>query len=466
MKESIKRLVLAKNDRGRWLWAYPLYASLHDLRRYPIRRFVNLLRHLLPIWRGRRAPFSLPPGFKTSVFYLSRGTRDGVDVIVKIPRLDNRHAHAFASCLRTPENRQSYRALLEELPHRSDLGRHVARVLNVEPDGGYTSAFVKGHNLALLRDRILEQRALPDDLEPGALLAAIEALQDALSRFGGSGESGLRGDWALQNLIFEAETSTIKNVDLEGFFTYEDGRLEASREFVLAELGTIRNLVALIGREAPGSESILDAVAALRDAATSDVSYSGRAYSAGYHSVSIGGLYFRGQRECASRLAEVPYRFEGKTVLDLGCNTGGMLHCLAERLERGIGLDLDPRSIVAARKIQQVNRADNLAFHEFDLNRRSLDEIVELLPHGSADVAFLLSVCMWLDRPKEVIDWIAQHCPALLLETNGNRHQQERQVGWARDRYESVHLIRSSSTDDPGQRKRALYLCRRSEAIG
>jgi 2-polyprenyl-3-methyl-5-hydroxy-6-metoxy-1,4-benzoquinol methylase len=52
--------------------------------------------------------------------------------------------------------------------------------------------------------------------------------------------------------------------------------------------------------------------------------YDGQGYDVGYHSFNINGKQFKGQRDPKQRLSNVNYDFTGKTVLDIGCNQGGM----------------------------------------------------------------------------------------------------------------------------------------------
>lgn len=461
MKKALKQLVLRKNERGSWLWVYPAYAAFHNLRNFPVRRFIKLLNYLTRVWAGKLEPLRLEKNLKTSVFYLGLAGSPPHQTVVKLPRLDNRYAHAFARSIRQQSDFDNYSALLRGLHRDRRIGKHCPPVLTLKRDGGYESPLIAGHNLASLRDLVSKTHSIPSDLDATKLLRAIEELDRSIEKRVNSREPAT-GDWAFHNLIYETASSTIKNVDLEGFFTYDHQRVEAAHEFVRAELSTLRTLVQLVVEGSPSASKVLGALSAIRDAATSDVSYSGRAYSAGYHSVTIDGHYFRGQRECLTRLAQVPYDFGGKTVLDLGCNTGGMLHCLADQITRGVGLDLDPKCVKAAKLVRDVNKADNLDFHTFNLDRERLDRIKQFVGEKPLDICFLLSVCMWLDKPQEVIDWVSRTSRALLFETNGNELQQKQQMAYVRERYDEVQLISPDSPDDPGQKKRALYLCTQS----
>ena len=53
--------------------------------------------------------------------------------------------------------------------------------------------------------------------------------------------------------------------------------------------------------------------------------WKGKGYETGYHSLKIGDITLKGQRNPEKRLSNVNYDFTNKRVLDLGCNRGGML---------------------------------------------------------------------------------------------------------------------------------------------
>ena len=196
-------------------------------------------------------------------------------------------------------------------------------------------------------------------------------------------------------------------------------------------------------------------------AKTSGKSYDGSMYGSAYHSMNIKGYYFRGQRECNLRLQRVPYDFSDKVVLDIGCNAGGMLHCLSDKIKMGIGIDYDYRLINAANAIKGINQSDNLSFYRFDLENEDLDLINYYLLIGNrkVDICFLLSVCMWISNWKEVIKYVAAISDNLLFETNGTYVQQKEQIEELQKAYDKLQLIEEESNDDPGQPNRKLILC-------
>ena len=85
--------------------------------------------------------------------------------------------------------------------------------------------------------------------------------------------------------------------------------------------------------------------------------------------------------------------------------------------------------------------------------------IKEFLPVNKVDIAFLLSVCMWIKNWKEVIDLAAEVSDHLLFESNGRTEQQVEQIAYLRKRYKNVQQLSEKSEDDTGQKNRKLFFC-------
>jgi len=192
---------------------------------------------------------------------------------------------------------------------------------------------------------------------------------------------------------------------------------------------------------------------------TSGATYNGVDFPAGYHTLQINGVELPGQREPAERLELLPFDFTNKTVLDIGCNQGGMLFAVGDRISQGIGIDYDSRLINAANKIRSLKRAANLDFYVFNLEDENLSVIKDFLPDKKVDVVFLLSVCMWIKNWKEVINLATEVSDCLLFESNGRTEQQEEQIAYLRDRYKSVQQLSEKSEDDKSQKNRKLFYC-------
>lgn len=193
---------------------------------------------------------------------------------------------------------------------------------------------------------------------------------------------------------------------------------------------------------------------------SSGSSYDADEFQSAYHSITIGGRRFTGQRDPGERLRGVPFDFSGATVLDIGCNQGGMLLEVADQIKHGIGVDFDSRMVNAANSLRSHKRLANVEFFVFDVEKERLDVLRNFLPGPRVDVVFLLSVCMWIANWRQVISFCANVSDTLVFESNGNEQQQVEQEEHLKVSYRHVQLLRSSSPDDPNQKLRKLYFCK------
>lgn len=191
---------------------------------------------------------------------------------------------------------------------------------------------------------------------------------------------------------------------------------------------------------------------------TSDKTYNGSLYEGGYHTLTILGNTIKGQRNPAQRLEGVPYNFNGKTVLDVGSNQGGMLFQIQDKITQGIGIDFDYRLVNVANRIKQSHNYSNLNFFVFDLEKEDFN-LIENFTDKKIDIIFLLSVCMWIKNWKEFCKWCSLNAKSCLFETNGKKSEQNEQVEFLQTIYKTVTLIREKSVDDESQTKRKLYYC-------
>jgi Methyltransferase domain len=190
---------------------------------------------------------------------------------------------------------------------------------------------------------------------------------------------------------------------------------------------------------------------------TSNSHYSAEQFPAAYHTINVNGRQVPGQRDPAKRLASVPIDFHGKSVLDLGCNQGGMIHQIRSLIKWGVGIDYDPRMINAANRIKSVNASENIGFYIIDLQNDPLELINDFMPDPKADICFLLSVCMWLKNWQQVIDFAHSKSNSMLFETNGSPAQQDQQINYLKAKYSVINMLSEISDDDPIQKSRKFF---------
>jgi SAM-dependent methyltransferase len=184
----------------------------------------------------------------------------------------------------------------------------------------------------------------------------------------------------------------------------------------------------------------------------------GSEYEIGYHSIKIGNKSFRGQRDPVERLKNVKYDFIGKTVLDIGSCSGGMLLAIADKIKHGVGIDFNYKMINLSNKLKSYNKITNLDFYVFDLEKEDLCVMNNFLNGEKVDICFILSICQWIKNWKEVIDYAYEISESLLFESNDSAKKKEEQ-DYLKSKYKKVELVAGNSDDDPLHTGRELYLC-------
>lgn len=190
-----------------------------------------------------------------------------------------------------------------------------------------------------------------------------------------------------------------------------------------------------------------------------NVSYSGYNFYTGYHTLEIGKHTFEGQRKPKERFKDLPFSLEGLTALDIGCNQGGMLHAFGDVLKSGIGVDYDHKMINVANKIKSFNGHKHLEFYVFNLEGENLDYLEDFIPENKVDVAFVLSICIWVANWQDVLVKVKSLSEKLIFESNGKDHQQQEQIDFLKSIYKNVDLVHERSEDDPTQKFRKLLVC-------
>lgn len=190
----------------------------------------------------------------------------------------------------------------------------------------------------------------------------------------------------------------------------------------------------------------------------SGAQYSAKKFTAGYHEIEIGGEVFAGQRSPKRRLDLVPFDFTDKTVLDIGSNQGGMIFAVGDRIKWAVGVDYDYKMVNASNLIASEMNIKHCNFYVFDIDRDPHDLIFDLLPEQRVDVVFLLSVCMWVDKWREIIRFASSLSDTLLFESNGSDQQQFEQISFLHEVYQQVTMLAKTSEDDPGQKKRQFFI--------
>ena len=193
---------------------------------------------------------------------------------------------------------------------------------------------------------------------------------------------------------------------------------------------------------------------------TSDSHYNGWSNSRtkyGYHSFNLFNINLTGQRNPKERLdiMRKHYSFDDKYIIDIGCNTGGMLfHCT--EIKKGRGVDFDQKCIGAANTIKGCMCIfDHVNFIQRDLDKENGDIIFS---DGRADVVFLLSIGSWIKKWRELYTLVINNTDTIFLETN-NKDEGVAQIKLFEDAGCKIEMISAESKDDiTNNHGRATYL--------
>ena len=169
----------------------------------------------------------------------------------------------------------------------------------------------------------------------------------------------------------------------------------------------------------------------------------------GYHSFNISNIKILGQRQPWIRLNKMKehYDFTDKTVIDFGCNTGGMIFHLPE-LKKGIGLDFNKECIDSCNYISSViNCNTEYLFKQHDLNEFNLDHFLKNNMTNKVDVIFLLSLGSWIKKWSELYKNCIDVCDTIILETN-NDNEGMPQLQLFETLNCNIKLISNCSDDD------------------
>jgi SAM-dependent methyltransferase len=185
--------------------------------------------------------------------------------------------------------------------------------------------------------------------------------------------------------------------------------------------------------------------------------YSANNYESGYHTLDILGKRKVGQRAPVERLNLMGIDFRGKTLLDVGCNEGGMLYPLSHTIKWGVGIDYNYKLINLCNAFKSVHQYHNLDFFVSDLDREPLNLFDLFIPAQRVDIVFFLSMAMWLKNWQLLLRKLSEITTVMVFETNGTDAQQRDQENGLRQAFQNVTALSDYSLDDQHQRNRKLF---------
>lgn len=168
-----------------------------------------------------------------------------------------------------------------------------------------------------------------------------------------------------------------------------------------------------------------------------------------YTSIYINNeLIVKGSRDPFNRINKIPLDFSSKTVLDLGCNCGGMLFSLSDKIKYGYGLEVNEEAVNNANTIINDFNVKNI-----EINLKNLEEL-DNFSFPKTDIVFMLSISRWVSTWKKIIEII--NPKVLVFEAHGKPAQVEEQLIFINSYFKSVeHLLTAREN-----KIRHLYICK------
>jgi len=106
----------------------------------------------------------------------------------------------------------------------------------------------------------------------------------------------------------------------------------------------------------------------------------------------------------------LPSDFEGKSVLDIGCNLGAMCYASKQRgAGRVVGIDKASTLIDASSEIFDSHGYD-ISLINYDMNKRGVKPLLEILGEEKFDYVFALSIYHHVKDKKVLWDIINHYC--------------------------------------------------------
>jgi hypothetical protein len=236
MNNIIRTWVRNQNSKGKMLKAKHFFSQWADGEINVVSVFYKVIN---PI---RFRYYTLIKGYnnliledyvKNGVFKIFISNSDPKEV-VKFPRKDNIFSLRFTNKLHRKRDFQVYQETLLGLSRLPFIHKHIADVRKIYRNGGYSSSYINGANLVVIKNSDNEIKYPARDI-----ILAIDLLCESIQSYIEAGGK-LSGDWMLQNLVYDEVSKRIINVDLEGFFLYIEDESETQFDVIYMQLNTVK----------------------------------------------------------------------------------------------------------------------------------------------------------------------------------------------------------------------------------
>lgn len=124
---------------------------------------------------------------------------------------------------------------------------------------------------------------------------------------------------------------------------------------------------------------------------------------------SLGNLKGRRDMEHRASVMQLPNDFEGKSVLDIGCNLGAVcIHAASKNAGRVVGIDIHQKTIDIATEYAKHMELNNIEYYVANIDD-GLENLKSKIGDEKFDYIFVLSVMNNVDR-KSLIQIIKYFC--------------------------------------------------------
>ena len=151
-------------------------------------------------------------------------------IVIKTINKSNIYANKLLQKLQNQDEFDNYKDIILNSYKLKWIGKHISTVIDVRRNGGYEMSFITGLNLMdilpkkheLCKKAGWESKELLLTKEQSIkILSGLINLEINLHKY--DELYALYGDWFLHNLILDESDNIIKNIDLEGFYSYKKG---------------------------------------------------------------------------------------------------------------------------------------------------------------------------------------------------------------------------------------------------
>lgn len=175
-----------------------------------------------------------------------------------------------------------------------------------------------------------------------------------------------------------------------------------------------------------------------------------RDFGSKYQDIVIKGkVVEKGRRSAMRRIDVMPIDFESKVVLDMGCNVGGMLFAISDKIKRGYGIEGNVEAVNRALELSKKYNINNINFKCADI------ETGEIIL-GRYDVGFMLSLANWIVNWKDIVLKMKNSCDILVFEAHGRKDKQDKQIDFIHKNFRKVELLLKEAEDG---NERSMFLC-------